>query len=144
MGTLIVYRSVLGSTRKYAEWLADELECPACTFIDVTDGQLERAGRVIVMSGTYAGWMPLTGFLQSRWRTLSGKRIIVVSVGISPDGDAYTTVTLNRIPAEIRNRVKLFRLPGAALGMAPLGDVRKDNLKELVKYLRNRREAEGK
>jgi menaquinone-dependent protoporphyrinogen IX oxidase len=137
MKSVIVYRSFLGTTRKYARWLSEELTADAVPFGRATNKVLSRYDTVIVASGTYAGWMPLTGFLKKTWPILRKKKVVIVSVGISPPGEVYTKETLEKIPKSIRSRVTVLRLPGAIFGRTPpeTGVVRRENIRIVLKAL---------
>jgi menaquinone-dependent protoporphyrinogen IX oxidase len=136
MKTAIFYRSFLGNSRNYALWLGKYLKTAVLGFNDFNNKTIKKYHTVVVISGTYAGWMPLTGFLQKHWEILKNKKVIVVSVGISPANVPYTKKTFQKIPPEILKKVKHFRIPGNMFGIKPLGDVEKENLKEVVKYLK--------
>jgi len=136
MKTAIFYRSFLGNSRNYALWLGKYLKTDVLGFNDFNNETIKKYQMVVVISGTYAGWMPLTGFLQKHWEILKNKKVIVVSVGISPANVPYTKKTFQKIPPEILKKVKHFRIPGNMFGIKPLGDVEKENLKEVVKYLK--------
>ena len=54
MKTIIVYKSFLGTTKKYAQWLASDLKADILTFSQVKNEIFEKHDTVIVASGTYA------------------------------------------------------------------------------------------
>ncbi len=72
MRTVIVYSSILGTTKKYAMWLREALEA---------DLSRANAGRVsalnydliIVCSPTYMGQIRLLGYLKKRWKCPAGE-----------------------------------------------------------------------
>jgi menaquinone-dependent protoporphyrinogen IX oxidase len=134
MKTAVVYKSILGTTKKYANWLAEDTKVDVFTFSKAKDKILKKYDQFIVASGTYAAKMPLTGFLIKKWPILKDKKVIVLSVGISPPEEEYTKITINKIPENIRKSVKIFRLPGAMLGKTPpeTGEVKKSNLKKII------------
>jgi len=137
METVIVYRSILGITKKYATWLAEDLKADLFTFNKVEQVDWSAYDAVIIASGTYASWMPLTGFLKKHWPILKDKKVIVVSVGISPEDTPYTRQILEKIPEEIRKTVKIVRLPGAIFGKTPseTGVVKRENIKKVIKFV---------
>lgn len=137
MKTVIIYRSILGTTRKYARWLAEDLQAEIYPFKDITEEIISGSDCIIVASGTYAGSMPMTNFLIRNWWLLKGKKVIALSVGISPDGDYYTEKTLNGIPEYIRQSIKVVRLPGSIFGFAPkeTGKVDRNNVKKVTKFI---------
>jgi menaquinone-dependent protoporphyrinogen IX oxidase len=121
MKTVIVYRSFLGSTKKYATWLADSLGADRYTFSQGNETLLKSYDTVIVMSGTYAAKMPLISYLNKFWYILKQKHVVVVAVGIAPPGVEQSKISYESIPVEIRSHITYFKLPGSLLGIAPLG-----------------------
>ncbi len=53
--TIVIYKSKYGSTKKYAEWIAEELECPAVSIDDFKKGQLKNYDKVIYGGAVQAG-----------------------------------------------------------------------------------------
>lgn len=137
MKTVIFYQSYLGTTKKYALWLAEDLKADLYTFKQANKEILSKYDQLVIASGTYAAKMPLTGFLQNNWSILKDKKVVVLSVGISPEGVPYTNQIINKIPLEIRKAVKIFRLPGSMFGFTPkeAGIVSRKNLEPIIKYL---------
>ncbi|VVB75069.1 Flavodoxin domain protein [Candidatus Tiddalikarchaeum anstoanum] len=133
--TLIVYKSFLGSTRKYAKWLTDELKSDIVDMWSVRLEKLKEYDTIIVMSGTYANWMPLTGFLTKNWPTIQDKKVIVVAVGAAPENDPYSKSSYNKIPEHIRNKIKYFKIYGKFGNQGK--EVEKDALNRIIRYLKN-------
>ena len=137
MKTLVVFRSILGTSRQYAEWLAQRLECELIPFGQVKDRQLEAVDKVIVVSGTYAGWMPLVGFLKKHWQSLRDKKVVVVAVGLAPPDDEWSIRSYNKIPQEIRQHIEYFKLPGKVFEESPdLPSINKSRLEPVVKAVK--------
>jgi hypothetical protein len=107
----IAYFSLLGSSRKYASWLAADLRADLLEFRKATDVELSKYDTVLICSGTFGSWMPLTGFLRSHWRVLSTKQVVVVAVGSVPADDPSSLQALEAIPDEIRKSISYFKLP---------------------------------
>lgn len=129
----VVYQSFLGTTKQYAQWLQEEFGGDIFTFSQAKDERLLKYETVIVASGTYAGWMPLTGFLKRKWPLLKDKKVIVVAVGIAPAEEPYSKKAFEKIPDEIRQKVKIFKIPGRWGKLTPAGEVKKGNLKKIIK-----------
>ena len=53
--TIVIYKSKYGSTKKYAEWIAGELECPAVSIEDFKKGELKNYDKVIYGGAVQAG-----------------------------------------------------------------------------------------
>ena len=137
MKTIILYKSFLGTTRTYAEWLRDELRCNLKEFGQVRDEELKEYDSVIVTSGTYANHMPLVDFLRSKWEVIKDKNVVVVAVGIAPENVEYSRKSYERIPANIREKIRYFKIPGRMGPMRTAGEVKKENLNRIIEYIRS-------
>jgi len=140
MKDLIVYKSFLGTTKQYAEWVSEYLKADALKFNQASDNDLIGADRIIVMSGTYAGQMPLIGFLEKNWNILKDKKVFVIAVGAVPPQDNMSRASYEKIPEEIRGIIKYIKVMGATPFAG--GDKRKEqikieNLKEVFTELDN-------
>lgn len=112
MKTLIFYKSYLGATKLYANWLKEALGAEVKKFNQFAPEAVVLADIVVVMSGTYASRMPLTRFLSQHWGVLQNKRVYVVAVGGAPASDAYSQISYNQIPELIRDKIKYWKVPG--------------------------------
>jgi len=137
MRTTILYKSYLGATRTYAEWLRDELKCDVKDFGEARDEELKGYDLVIIMSGTYAAGMPLINFLKSKWEVIKDKKVVVVAVGIAPEGVEYSQRSYEKIPANIREKIKYFKIPGRIAFIKTAGEVKKENLDRIIEYIRS-------
>lgn len=140
MKDLIVYKSFLGTTKQYAEWIGEYLKTDSFKFNQATDSDLIGADRIIVMSGTYAGQMPLIGFLEKNWSILKNKKVFVIAVGAVPSQDNMSKASYEKIPEEIRATIKYIKVMGAtpfAGSDKRREQIKKENLKEVFTELDN-------
>jgi hypothetical protein len=134
MRTVIVYSSILGTTKKYAMWLREALEA---------DLSRANAGRVsalnydliIVCSPTYMGQIRLLGYLKKRWKVLHGTWVILIAVGMAPPESPDSRRSFEKIPEEIRSRIRYFKLPGK-IGPSGKAAVKQENLQPVLEYIR--------
>lgn len=131
MKIAVVYKSLLGSTKKYATWMAEECKADIFKFGMVDEATLEKYDIVIVMSGTYAAQMPLIGFLKKHWSVLQNKKVVVVAVGIAPADDPQSLASYELIPAEIQDGIHYFKVPGKLFRLTPAGKPSKEYLEEV-------------
>ncbi len=130
-----MYRSTLGTTRKYARWLQEALEA-----------DLSKAGSgrrsaldydlIIICSPTYAGRIGLLGYIEKRWAALKDRRIVLVAVGMSPPESPSSRKTYGQIPEHIRSRIRYFKLPGR-IGPVGRDRVKQENLQPVLEYIRS-------
>lgn len=135
MEILVIYRSFLGTTKHYATWLKEELDADVIEFRKVNERILTDYDVIIVTSGTYAGKMPLVGFLKKYWPLLKSKKVIVMAVGIAPAEDKQSKMSYELIPQEIRSKIRYFKVPGSLFGIKPAGEPSKDKLAPVVSYV---------
>jgi menaquinone-dependent protoporphyrinogen IX oxidase len=134
MKTAIIYRSFLGSTRKYAEWLHESIVSDLFKPRQINKSKLQEYDLVILCSGTYAGWISIRGYLKRRWQALQGKKVILLVVGIAPPEEAESIKSFEKIPENIRNGIKYFKLPGT-IGSSNAEQVKKENLQPVLDYI---------
>lgn len=84
MKTVIIYYSKTGFTRRYANWLADALECPAIPLHEVRPEDFEPAEIVIFASWFHAGNIQKLSWFKEQ--KLDHKRRAVLATGAMPDG----------------------------------------------------------
>jgi menaquinone-dependent protoporphyrinogen IX oxidase len=134
MKTAIIYRSFLGTTRKYAQWLHESVESDLYKPRQIKKSKLQEYDLVILCSGTYAGWISIRGYLKRRWQALQGKKVVLLVVGIAPTEDEQSIKSFEKIPENIRNGIKYFKLPGT-IGASNAEQVKKENLQPVLDYI---------
>lgn len=85
MKTIVVYKSKYGYTKKYAEWIAEELQCEIkenASFADIADYDM-----IICGGGCYAGTINGAKLITKNLSRLSGKKLILFAVGSSSGAD---------------------------------------------------------
>ena len=93
MSIVIIYQSKYGATKKYAEWLAEELPGDLVETKKATIEQIEKYDVIILGGGIYATGIAGISFLKKYYNRLKGKKIIVFAVGASPfDERAHTAL----------------------------------------------------
>ncbi|MDD5693033.1 MAG: flavodoxin domain-containing protein [Patescibacteria group bacterium] len=131
---VIIYKSYLGTTKQYADWLTESLNADEFTFNDFSENDFEKYETFIIMSGTYAGQMPLAKYLTKNWSRLFGKQVIAVSVGFIPNEKAESQRVYCTIPKNIRDKVAYTKLPGKILEVNKK-NIKIENINEIIKLL---------
>ena len=103
MKTLIVYRSFLGSSKRYAGWLHEMVPSDIMKFSKANDRTLGAYEAVVLFGGTYAGHLSLADYLQHKWNTLKAKRVVFVTVGGAPETEAVSMKAYSSLPENIRS-----------------------------------------
>ncbi len=81
---IVLYSSKYGATRKYARWLAEELECRVVETKKASLEQVREHDTIILGGGVYASGIAGIRFLKRNYPHLREKKIIVFAVGASP------------------------------------------------------------
>lgn len=82
MKTIVVYKSKTGYTKKYAEWIAEELNCGIkenASLEDIMDYDM-----IICGGGMYAGSLNGAKLITGNMSKLSGKKLVLFAVGANP------------------------------------------------------------
>jgi flavodoxin len=136
MKTVILYRTFLGTTKKYAQWISEEIYAEMHKTTDLSKEDFKNYNNIIICSGTYMGWISITNYLKKIWPDIKGKNVILMVTGIYPENSIQSQNSFNQIPEEIRNSVKYFKLPGQ-IGSVNSALVKKENIKPIVNYFRS-------
>lgn len=80
--TIIIYHSKTGFSQRYAQWLAEALDCQAVPYRERKTVRLSRYDTIILLGGLYAGNMSGLGWLKKQ--PMAGRRAAAVAVGCSP------------------------------------------------------------
>lgn len=94
--TLIVYHSRTGFTRRYAQWLAQALDCPAVEFKDRNRQDFSLYGQLIWCDFFHAGGLMTLKWLKGQLPAWEDKRIAVLAVGACPPHTQDVEATLSR------------------------------------------------
>ena len=116
MKTIIVYTSQTGFTKRYAEWMAEELGAELVTLEEAkkqNDRYFADYDAII-----YGGWAMGGKIVNSEWFTQripswKGKKLVLFCVGASPNEIPEVEVALhNALTDEERNYAKAFYCQG--------------------------------
>ena len=135
MKALILYRSFLGSSKQYAEWLHEEVPSEIMKFSKAGGTFLDSYDTVVLIGGTYAGWLSLAGYLKSKWKRLQGKRVVFVTVGGAAAEDSVSIRSYSKVPEKIRTAIKHFHLRGK-IGKANVEEIKQEKIQPIVEYLK--------
>jgi hypothetical protein len=78
--TLIPYSSFLGSSKQCAGWLHEDVPSDIMEFSKAGSKTLKEYGTMVLIGGTYAGWLSLFGYLKKQVENTPGKREVFVIV----------------------------------------------------------------
>lgn len=114
MSTVVVYSSQTGFTKRYAEWLAEELGCQAVSLGD--EPRFDASGFDVVVLG---GWLHAGGLAGKKWLARAREkhlqtRFVVFAVGATPVEwtDMVEEALAKELPSPEFDDVERFYLRG--------------------------------
>jgi menaquinone-dependent protoporphyrinogen IX oxidase len=121
MKTLVIYRSKTGFTRKYAEWIAQELSADISEASKVSASGMTGYDTIIyggwVCAGAIKGLKLVTGNLER----LKDKKVIVFACGLAkPEGEEANEVKRKNLTPGHLKRIRYFYFRGG-LDMSKMG-----------------------
>ncbi len=113
MKTVVVYKSKTGFTKKYAQWIAEELTADIFEASKVNLNMLTDYDAVIYGAGLYAVGINGVKFITENLDKLKNKKIAVFATGASPEReDAIKEVKNKNFTAEQQEYIRFFYLRG--------------------------------
>jgi len=113
--TLVVYKSKYGSTKQYAEWIAQDIGATALPVDDAKPEMLDGVGTLVFGGHLHASSIAGSKFVRSNWERLKGKNVIIFTVsGSQPDDPDLQAAVAGNFPASIREKAAVFYLRGRA------------------------------
>ncbi|MCL2065260.1 MAG: flavodoxin domain-containing protein [Candidatus Cloacimonetes bacterium] len=112
--TIVIYKSIYGSTKRYAHWLAKELNCRAVNLKENKQINLEEFDTIILGGGLYAGGILGSSSLKKQWDSLKDKKIVVFTVGLAdPKTTNYQKIKDMCFNSEQQKNISFFHLRGS-------------------------------
>lgn len=141
MNAIVVYKTKYGSTKTYAEWIAEELGCEAVDAKSVKIEDLQKYDTIIYGGGLYAEIINGVILITKNMDKLEGKKIIVYSTGITPlkYREYYDKMVLEKnFKPEILEKIKVYNFLGKMI-IDELSLVHKSALKTLKQIMNNKK-----
>lgn len=117
MKTIVVYKTKYGSSKQYAQWIADALKCKAERLENIRLDTLSSYDMVVYVGSLYAG--RVLGFkkVAKYLDVLQKTKLLLCMVGMTNplEQDKYQNVFLYNVPEQFRDKVKYFALRGDQL-----------------------------
>jgi flavodoxin len=139
MKTAIVYRSLRGTTKRYAEWLHESIDSDIYNINRISPETLNAYETLILCSCVYMGTIAVVGFVKKNWELLDRKEVILVAVGSVSTEKVTTQEDLGKLPREISNRIKYWKIPGAFTGKGSR-NIKQENIQPVIDYMKGFRQ----
>lgn len=146
MKSVVIYQSKYGATKKYAEWIAEELACDLYEKRAIGPKQLSKYDTIIYGGGLYAGGVSGIDLLQKNFRSLEDKNIILFTCGLADPMDPENVGNIRKglekeLTPEMEEKIKIFHLRGS-IDYGKLGMIHKVMMAMLMKVLKSRDAAD--
>ena len=113
MKTIVVYTSQTGFTKRYAEWIAQEVGAELCTLAQAKKKDVSGYDAIIFGGWACAGSIHGISWFKKHINQWKGKKLIAFCVGASPSDNPEIEQALNKnFTAEERRAVNVFYCPG--------------------------------
>ena len=135
---VVIYKSKYGTTKQYAEWIAQALDVPVFEASKVKPPQLLSYDVVVYGGGLYAGGIDGIELVTKN----PCKSLVVFTVGLAnPDITDYSAILKKNFSPDLLSTTKVFHLRGG-INYKKLGIVHKGMMAMLKKLITNKPEAE--
>ena len=117
---LVIYYSEYGSTKKYAEWIAEELNGELFNYKDVNHDQLSGYDTIILGGGLYAGNIKGLNLLISgfeKFDNTKDKKLVIFTCGLADYSKEINSSNIYKrlekvLSKNILDNIKVFYLRG--------------------------------
>ncbi len=137
MKTIVIYKSKYGSTKAYAQWIAEELGCEAVESKSVKAENLNSYDTIIYGGGLYAEVIGGVNLITKNFEKLCNKKLVVFTTGLTPADcrDYYDKLVIEKnFKPHMVNRIKMYNYPGKMI-VDELSLVHKTAIKTLKKIM---------
>lgn len=117
MRILVTYASKYGTTKRYAQWIAEDLACDLRDSREVNAELLKSYDILIHGGGLYAGGLCGINAIVKNFEAIADKHIILFSCGLAdpedPENVAHIEAGLEKVlTPEMREKIRQFHLWG--------------------------------
>jgi len=115
MNTIVIYKSKYGSTKAYAEWIAEELGCSVVEAKRVKAADLAAYDTIIYGGGLYAEMIAGVSLITKNFEALQDKKLVVYTTGLTPLDcrEYYDKMVLEKnFKPHMTEKIKVFNFLG--------------------------------
>ncbi len=137
MKTIVIYKSKYGSTKAYAQWIAEELNCPVLNAKQTKIEDILEYDTIIYGGGLYAEVIAGVSLITKNMDKLEGKKLIVYSTGITPPEyrQYYDDLVVKKnFKPEMLDKIKVYNFMGKMV-LDELSIVHRTAIKSLKKLM---------
>lgn len=115
MNAIVIYKSKYGSTKEYANWIAEAAGCEAVDVKNIKADELSKYDTIIYGGGLYAEMIGGINFITKNFDKISGKKIAIYTTGLTPPDcrEYYDDYVLKKnFKPYMMENIKVFNFPG--------------------------------
>lgn len=115
MNAIVIYKSKYGSTKAYAEWIAEALGCTAVEAKGVKAADLAGYDTIIYGGGLYAEMIAGVSLITKNFDALKEKKLVVFTTGLTPLDcrDYYDKMVVEKnFKPHMMEKIKVFNFLG--------------------------------
>jgi len=110
---LVLYRSTSGFTKKYAQWIAEDLNADLYETKDFDGARFSDYDLIIFGGSLHAVGINGVKIVKDNMQLLTGKKLVVFAVGASPPREGIPAEVVNKnFSTEQQKSIKFFYLRG--------------------------------
>lgn len=140
MSIIVVYKSKYGSTKTYAQWIAEELGCQAVDAKTVKIDDLVQYDTIIYGGGLYAEVINGITLITKNIDKLKDKKIVVYTTGITPMEyrEYYDKLVIEKnFKSGVPDNMKIYNFVGKMI-LDELSIVHRTAIKSLKKLMQGK------
>ena len=115
MNAIVIYKSKYGSTKCYAEWIAEELGCEVKDAKKIKVEDLQKYDTIVYGGGLYAEIIAGVTLITKNMEKLKDKKLVVFTTGLTPVEcrDYYDKYVIDKnFKTEEQKKIKVFNFLG--------------------------------
>ena len=140
MNAIVVYKTKYGSTKTYAEWIAEELSADIRDAKTVKADDLLKYDTIIYGGGLYAEVINGVSLITQNYEKLKDKKLIVYTTGITPPDvkEYYEGEVMEKNFKNGAGNIKIFNFMGKMI-LEELTPVHRAAIKSLKKIMEGKK-----
>lgn len=111
---VVIYKSIYGATKKYAEWIAKETDGDIFEVSKINIKDTESYSTIIYGGGLYASGISGISFVKKNFSKLKDKNIIVFTVGLANPKNTtqFEPIIEKNFTEDMKKLIKIFHFRG--------------------------------
>ncbi|NLO09478.1 MAG: hypothetical protein GX129_06360 [Clostridiales bacterium] len=104
---LIIYKSKTGFTKKYANWILEDVACNVATFDKVKKEDIDKHNIIVYGAGVHAGLIPGLKKIK-KLVNFNDKKVLIFATGAAPNADEIVKPVIENNLADCISKVDFF------------------------------------